>query len=381
MVEEERRTAAEVAELLGVRRQTLWGYVARGQFPVPDGQYGPKLKWWWHSTVEAWLSARPGQGARTDRSGPRVGSLFSGYGGLDLAVAAVFGGHLGWHAEADPAAAAVLAAHHPTVANHGDVTGLDWTGLDRVDVLTGGFPCQDVSIAGRRAGLTPDSRSGLWAHMAQAVAVLQPRTVVIENVPGLLSAAAADRELERDASNVGDAPAEPALRGLGAVLGDLAELGFDAQWCCLRADQVGAPHVRNRLVVLAWDRDRGPHPAAHPHRTRLALGGVQPARGQRQAAERDRRPPVDWAEYGPAIERWEHVTGHSAPAPTVSGPRGGTQLSPAFSEWMMGLAPGHVTAVPGLDRREKLRLLGNGVVPQQAAAALAHLLDQAGETA
>lgn len=372
---DERLTAAEVAETLGVRRPTLWGYVARGQFPVPDGEFGPKLKWWWSSTVETWLAGRPGQGARTDRAGPRVGSLFSGYGGLDLAVTAVFGARLAWHVETDPAAATVLAQHHPAVPNHGDVTAVDWTGVGEVDVLTGGFPCQDVSIAGARAGMSPDSRSGLWAHMAQAIAVLKPRTVVIENVPGLLSAAAADRELERDASNVGDRAAEPALRGLGAVLGELAELGFDAQWCCLRADQVGAPHVRNRLVILAFDRSRGPHVAAHPHRTRLALGGQQPARGQREAAERDGGAGV-WGQYTPAIERWEHVTGRAAPAPTTTGPRGGTTLNPAFSEWMMGLPTGHVTAVTSLDRRDQLRLLGNGVVPQQAAAALTHLLDQ-----
>ncbi len=83
---------------------------------------------------------------------------------------------------------------------------------------------------------------------------------------------------------------------------------------------------------------------------------------------------VQWAGYRPAIERWEQVLGRPAPAPTVLGKRGGRQLSPLFVEWMMGLPAGWVTDVPGLSRNQMLKLLGNGVVPQQAADALRHLL-------
>lgn len=83
---------------------------------------------------------------------------------------------------------------------------------------------------------------------------------------------------------------------------------------------------------------------------------------------------LDWGTYGPAVRRWELILGRSAPVPTSTGQRGGQQLAPAFVEWLMGLPAGHVTGVPGVSRAEQLKLLGNGVVPQQAELALRHLL-------
>lgn len=120
----------------------------------------------------------------------RIGSLFSGAGGLDMAVQAVFGGDVMWHSEVDPAASKVLAHRFPDVPNLGDITQVDWTQVEPVDVLCGGFPCQDVSAAGRRAGIKDGTRSGLWAIFADAIAALKPSIVVIENVRGLLSATA-----------------------------------------------------------------------------------------------------------------------------------------------------------------------------------------------
>lgn len=125
----------------------------------------------------------------------RYGGLFEGYGGLTQAVLSVLGGTLAWYSEIEPAACRVLAHHHPGVLNLGDITAVDWDTVEPVDVLGGGFPCQDVSAAGRRAGLRPGTRSGLWSHMAHAIAVLRPRLVVIENVRGLLSAPA-DSDVE-----------------------------------------------------------------------------------------------------------------------------------------------------------------------------------------
>ncbi|WP_189062024.1 DNA cytosine methyltransferase, partial [Longimycelium tulufanense] len=119
----------------------------------------------------------------------RIGSLFSGYGGLcELAVAPLLGGNVVWHCDSDPAAAAVLAHHRPHTPNLGDISQVAWSAVEPVEVLVGGFPCQDLSSAGRRAGLTPGTRSGLWAHMATAVDRLRPSLVVFENVRGLLSA-------------------------------------------------------------------------------------------------------------------------------------------------------------------------------------------------
>ena len=181
----------------------------------------------------------------------RIGSLVSGAGGLDMAVEAVFGATTAWHCEVDPAASKVLAHRWPGVPNYGDITKVDWNTVEPVDVLCGGFPCQDVSIAGARAGITTGTRSGLWEEMAGAIAVLGPRIVVIENVRGLLSAEAY-RDVEPDSTAVGDRPGRPVLRAAGAVLGDLADLGFDAEWGRLGASHVGAPHRRHRIFIVAW---------------------------------------------------------------------------------------------------------------------------------
>lgn len=180
----------------------------------------------------------------------RIGSLFSGFGGLDLGVMDVIGGSVAWHVEFDDAPSRILAHHWPDVPNYGDITKVDWSAVEPVDVLTGGFPCQDVSLAGARAGLREGTRSGLWSYFAAAIDALRPDLVVIENVRGLLSAEA-DRNMEPDTGFVGDGQARPVLRALGAVLGDLASLGYDAQWCGVRAADAGAPHGRFRVFILA----------------------------------------------------------------------------------------------------------------------------------
>lgn len=213
----------------------------------------------------------------------RTGSLFSGYGGLDLAVNDYFDADTAWVVENDPAPAAILAHHWPDTPNHGDVSQIDWDSLEPVDILTGGFPCQDVSAAGRRAGLTDGTRSGLWAHMAAAVGALRPAWVVIENVRGLHSARA-HRPMESDPNGVGDSESRPVLRAAGAVLGDLADLGYDAQWITVAAADIGACHRRERVFIVAHAADperqrrqrrqatqpgnpRPGHPSGQPHRS------------------------------------------------------------------------------------------------------------------
>lgn len=172
----------------------------------------------------------------------RVGSLFSGYGGLDLAVEHVLGAETIWFSELNEPIARVFAHHWPDAPNLGDITTIDWSDVPPVDVLCGGFPCQDVSTVGKRAGLAPGTRSGLWSHMAAAIDALHPRLVVIENVRGLLSSpavrpplqgdlddrnpnlatpapdeAATLRDLEPGPWHLGDDAARP-LRAIGAVM-------------------------------------------------------------------------------------------------------------------------------------------------------------------
>lgn len=181
----------------------------------------------------------------------KIGSLFSGYGGLDLAVSSVTGAEVVWHCEWDDAPSKILEAHFPGVPNFKDVSKVDWASVPPVDILTGGFPCQDLSLAGKRAGIKEGTRSGLWSEFAKAIDELNPRLVVIENVRGILSATA-HSDLEQCAWCMGEANGEPSLRALGAVLGSLADLGYDAKWTGLRAADAGAPHERYRIFIIAY---------------------------------------------------------------------------------------------------------------------------------
>jgi DNA (cytosine-5)-methyltransferase 1 len=167
------------------------------------------------------------------RPPPRIGSLCTGYGGPDLALLAVLGGHLVWVADNDPAATRLLHARRPSVPNLGDITTVDRHQVPPVDVLTCGWPCQDISHAGTRAGIT-GPRSGLWRHVAAAVRHLRPRLVFLENVAGLRT------------------------RGLDLVLAELATLRYHTSWVCLPASEVGAAHRRDRCFLLATPAGQDP---------------------------------------------------------------------------------------------------------------------------
>ena len=447
----------------------------------------------------------------------RIGGLCFGYGGLDLAVQQVIpDADLAWYAEFDKGASKIGAHRFPGVPNHGDMTKIDWSAVEPVDILTGGTPCQDLSHAGKRAGMTEGTRSNLWVAMRDAIATIKPSLVVWENVGGAYSAEATS-ELESCPGCVGDGPGVH-LRALGRVLGDLASLGFDAEWRGLRAADVGAPHGRLRVFVVAWPTadagalgrlrgagvvgdgrhaalggeagshagDSGGAPTRHlptpttrdwkganqrgdtscltgallptpragdgekggPNQrgssgdymlpsavthllptpavndmgaaytpdewdawcaTQQAKHGNGNGHGKSLHVEAQRLLPTPvatdaagsgnrptdkashpgttltdatvresdrWGEYADAIHRWEHLT-RPAPDPTETGPKGSPRLSARFSEWMMGLPDGWVTDVPGITRNEALKALGNGVVPQQAAAAIGACLGSA----
>lgn len=165
-------------------------------------------------------------------TGLRIGSLCSGYEGISMAVREVLGGELAFVADIDPGACKILAHRFPGVPNLGDVTTADWSAAEPVDILTGGFPCQPVSTAGRRAG-TEDERC-LFDDICTAIGRMEsrPRLLVFENVAGLLTA------------NGGDAMAR-VVHGLGS-------LGYVGHHRLLRASDVGAPHRRERVFITAW---------------------------------------------------------------------------------------------------------------------------------
>ena len=191
-----------------------------------------------------------------------IGSLFSGYGGLDLAVhMAIPDTRTVWVSDVEPGPNKILAERFPGIPNLGDITTIDWDQVEPVDILVGGSPCQDLSLAGARAGMKPGTRSGLWESMTHAIEQLQPRLVVWENVRGALSAEAySDSNMgffeglvdERTPAQRPKAEKDKPLRALGRVLGDLANLGYDAEWTTVRASDVGAPHRRERVFVIAY---------------------------------------------------------------------------------------------------------------------------------
>lgn len=500
----------------------------------------------------------------------RIGSLFSGCAGLDLAVEHVFGARTVWHSEIDAAPSKILAHHYPTVPNHGDVTRIDWAQVEPVDILTGGFPCQPFSAAGKRDGENDERH--LWPYVLEAIRALRPKYTILENVAGLRSiggqfdddtplrcvcgwtgrrggvhyrevhkvrdrdghpggrghgdegpgspdspardvwgdpdytgteepAAREDHHLDaqrergrtlpdedqsapnpegrtgtdRDGDrvaadlpgenreprplsvdsreldpspgtegspdvterswsgsvgtdgtcavcpacgrDVGDESGGPVFRsGLGTVYRDLASIGMHVRWTSIRASDVGAPHHRERIFILATPADTasvgrewgkvqldgapvvvagigqgtgGQLPAGGRPDDVLVLPTPTASDGTGGGQHPDKRVGhsrqlIDyaleadtpaWGKYASAIRRWEHHT-RPAPNPTTPNRNGRPHLNAAFAEWMMGYSAGWVTdPAIGLTRGDQLKVIGNGVCPPQAVAALWRLLD------
>jgi len=158
----------------------------------------------------------------------KVGSLFSGIGGIELGFERTGEFETVWFVERDAYCQQVLKKRWHNAVIYDDITTTDFTKVQPVDVLTGGFPCQDISNAGKRAGIE-GSRSSLWKHYARAIGDLRPKYAIIENVAAL--------------SN----------RGLDVVLADLASLGYDAEWHSISASSIGALHRRERIFITAYD--------------------------------------------------------------------------------------------------------------------------------
>lgn len=259
-----------------------------------------------------------------------VGSLYSGIGGIEEGLERAGEFKTVWQVEKDPFARFVLTKHWPNVRRWSDVKTFppgevllpggkpsgraadDW----RCDLVCGGFPCQDISkagnVQGKRLGLD-GARSGLWSEFLRVVRTLRPRLVLVENVAKLL------------------------VRGLGRILGDLAEVGYDAEWHCLPAACFGAPHIRDRVFVLAY-----------PQCERLRLPGRAPVIGAPAPVQGAAR---EWSRL------WTH--------PRSVGPIAGVSGYRGDDEWGSEPAVGRVAhGVPdGVDRN---RCLGNAVVPAVA---------------
>ena len=160
------------------------------------------------------------------------GSLFTGIGGIDLGFERA-GIATAWQVEYNEYAARVLKKHWPGVKRYKDITEIKDGELEYVDIISGGFPCQDISIAGKGAGIIEGARSSLWFEMCRIIGMVRPRYVVVENVAMLLH------------------------RGIDTVLGGLAEVGYDAEWRIVSAADLGARHRRERVFIVAYAEGTG----------------------------------------------------------------------------------------------------------------------------
>lgn len=166
----------------------------------------------------------------------KVLDLFSGIGGFSLGLERTGGFETVAFCEIEEFPRRVLKKHWPDVPCYHDVRTLCGRDIGAIDIITAGFPCQDISLSGRGEGIS-GSRSGLWSEVARLVGELRPQFVILENSPALL------------------------VRGFGTVLGDLAKIGYDAQWHCIPAAYAGAAHLRDRIWVVAYPMQVGGFPA------------------------------------------------------------------------------------------------------------------------
>jgi len=325
----------------------------------------------------------------------RIGSLFSGIGGLDLACERAFNGETVWQVEREPYCQRVLESRWPSAKRHSDVREVGAHNLEPIDVLCGGFPCQDLSQAGRHAGLDGE-KSGLYAELLRIAQELAPNYVVMENVPKLLHY---QQRLEDD----------------------FARIGYGLLWQQCEASDVGAPHKRRRVFVLAVRGMQGSELLAPPlgqqtdlfapswdeHRLRVALWPTALAAGDRKAMFKQGGEPLGHAVRWPTptVKGNHNKAGLSSKSGDGLATAAGGCLNPSWVELLMGFPVGWT--VPGVevgehawplgrgdeqaphepprlvaprsvpDRPARLKALGNAVVPQQGAAALNRMLSVA----
>ncbi|NDC95042.1 DNA cytosine methyltransferase [bacterium] len=318
------------------------------------------------------------------------GELFAGIGGFSLGLERA-GMQCKWQVEIDPYAQAVLKKHWPEVPKHDDVRTFPPQGDWGVDLICGGFPCQDISVAGKGAGLE-GARSGLWHEFARIVGELRPRYVVVENVAALLT------------------------RGMGTVLGDLSSLRYDAEWHVIPASAVGAPHRRERVWLVCFrnrigseaDASRSDSDCLGPHRARIDINreaqlrheqvgvsgqmgadvadaererirvrghsGLVGQAGTLQAEEQERQriwPDAEPSREGgdvadadqPGLERHDDGACAAVKAGTITANTRTGTICNGSNQWSTEPDVGRVAnGVPS--RVDRLRCLGNAVVPQ-----------------
>ena len=321
----------------------------------------------------------------------KIGSLCTGYGGLDMAVEAYYEAETVWVSEFDKHASKVIEARI-NKPNLGNLKIINWAEVEPIDILTAGYPCQPFSHAGLRKGVLDERH--LWPYIKEAISILRPSYVVLENVRGHFGL------------------------GFREVLSDLASIGYDVRWTLIRASDVGAPHRRERLFILAypnstrwpraersdfqaqqsWHSSNNFNEYTHTDSQRCYLGqnygNEVEYQGQSQlitsrlvetitthtdsnTRTQSRRASSQLRAEGVGLRARPHKRQARAKSrfsfemdkERIPTPLDQSKLNVKFVEYMMGLPDGWVTDID-LSRAQMLKILGNGVVPQQAYRAL-----------
>jgi DNA (cytosine-5)-methyltransferase 1 len=279
-----------------------------------------------------------------------------------MAVEAYYNAETVWMCDIDKYSSIVIKERWG-LPNLGDLKSVDWAAVEPIDILTAGYPCQPFSTAGQRKGLEDERH--IWPYIKEIIGTLQPKRVVLENVRGHLTL------------------------GFKEVLKDLTEIGYDARWAIVRASDVGAPHQRARLFVVAYPNSSNGGISPSNEEQSIAYPNSEGFQGSwnafndftdgpvtdpdSQTSEQLRRTNRSVSQSGNKIingsnrqKRWDRfeITEREIPNPLVEG-----KLNAKFVEYMMGLPVGWVTDLD-ISRSQQLKLLGNGVVPQQAYYAI-----------
>lgn len=311
----------------------------------------------------------------------KIGSLCTGYGGLDMAVEAYFNAETVWTSDYDKYASIVIE-QRLNKPNLGNIKEIKWNEIEPIDILTAGYPCQPFSHAGHRKGVE-DVRH-IWPFIKEGISILRPRIIILENVRGHLSL------------------------GLKEVLQDLAEIGYDAKWQTVRASDVGAPHRRERIFIVATPQctdtdcigcslvsndfrkvgNQGQSQSViselvkeitsdtNDIRSNIGFGsGHQEKQSSTQSNETSVINTINECESSisgmSGMDR-KFSSRFNMHLQAVPNPLDQDKLNPKFVEYMMGLPGGWVTDLD-ISRAQQLKILGNGVVPQQAYYALQQL--------
>ena len=276
----------------------------------------------------------------------RLGSLFSGIGGFELGFEMTGEFETVFQVENNPRARRVLAKHWPAVERFDDVRTVNAVTLPQCDILIGGFPCQDLSIAGRRAGLDGD-RSGLWWEFQRLIGDIRPRVAVLENVAGLFTA------------------------GFDRVLGSLAEIGYDASWTVISAASQGAPHKRDRVFIVAYPALRPRRLSDRPKNEETQADVARACNGWVTADAESLRLQKSQGHGGSGTQK--PVTAfNSAASPSWAGGEFGipdpTSKRIHAQPRIRGMGDGLPVGVDAVrvTRSDRVQLLGNAVVPQVA---------------